>query len=141
MQQMSSLETVQSFVQKLNRHDVDELYDAISADHVFVDSLGFRVSGREKMRSVWVEAFKMMPNYRINPQEIMVHGDTVAVFGTVSGQFAVGQVTLKDENWEVPGAWKGRVRNGLIEEWHLYSDNEPIRRVMRLLGIKGTTSP
>ena len=40
--------------------------------------------------------------------------------------------TLKDENrWETPAAWRALVEGGLVAEWRVYSDNEPMRERMK----------
>jgi hypothetical protein len=36
----------------------------------------------------------------------------------------------KENHWEVLGAGKAVVRNGRIAEWHVYVDNQPVRKIM-----------
>jgi hypothetical protein len=39
---------------------------------------------------------------------------------------------LRPENhWTTPAAWRASIRDGLIAEWRVYADNEPIRQIMR----------
>jgi hypothetical protein len=33
--------------------------------------------------------------------------------------------------WKVPAAWRAVVRDGLIAEWQVYVDNEPLRASLR----------
>jgi hypothetical protein len=49
----SGVETVLGFLDRINQHDVDKLAEYMTEDHVFIDSLGQSVSGREKMRFDW----------------------------------------------------------------------------------------
>jgi len=32
--------------------------------------------------------------------------------------------------WEVPAAWRAVVRSNLIAAWHVYADNQPLRKLM-----------
>jgi limonene-1,2-epoxide hydrolase len=42
---------------------------------------------------------------------------------------------LKAENrWETPAAWRAVVEGGLVAEWRVYTDNEPMRELMRRAG-------
>src|ERR1035438_4587160 len=47
---MDDIETVLEFLNRINQRDVDKLAELMTEDHVFVDSLGNQVRGREKMR-------------------------------------------------------------------------------------------
>jgi hypothetical protein len=43
-----------------------------------------------------------------------------------------GHPELKMENrWETPAAWRAVVEGGLVAEWRVYADNEPMRELMR----------
>jgi len=44
---------------------------------------------------------------------------------------------LKAENrWETPAAWRAVVEGGLVAEWRVYADNEPMRKLMRQAGCR-----
>jgi len=47
---MNEIETVLEFMNRINQRDVDKLAELMSEDHIFADSLGNQVKGREKMR-------------------------------------------------------------------------------------------
>jgi len=126
---------VLEFIDKINGGDVSALCSLMTEDHVFVDSLGNRVQGREKLRAGWNGYLSLFPDYRISHEEIFEDRDTVAVFGTASGTYAVNGKLPKENHWEIPAAWKAIVRNGLIAEWRVYCDNQPARKLL------GDTSP
>jgi ketosteroid isomerase-like protein len=48
----SAVEAALKFLDGINQH-VDKLAGCMTEDHVFIDSLGHTVNGREKMRAGW----------------------------------------------------------------------------------------
>jgi|SRR5271165_4923626 len=56
----SAVDTVLVFLDHINQHDVDKLAEYMTEDHVFIDSLGQSVGGRERMRSSWRGYFLCM---------------------------------------------------------------------------------
>jgi ketosteroid isomerase-like protein len=47
----SAVDAVLEFLDRIIHHDVDKLAECMTEDHVFIDSLGQSVSGRENMRA------------------------------------------------------------------------------------------
>ena len=119
-----------AFVEKINRHDVEDLAALMTEDHVFVDALGARVQGREAMRKAWIGYLRWFPDYTISCTEVLEKGDVVALFGTARGTYSVGGQLLPGNSWEVPAAWKAVVRGNLVAEWRVYVDNDPAHRIM-----------
>jgi ketosteroid isomerase-like protein len=125
------VEVVRRFLHLINSRDPAAIASLLTSDSVFVDSMGARVQGREKLRAAWHGYFAMVPDYAISQDEIFNHGDTVAVFGTARGTFSQDG-TLPPENfWEATAAWRARVEDGRITFWQVFADNEPIRAIMR----------
>lgn len=118
------------FIERVNAADVDGLCSLLTEDHVFIDGLGNRFTGRETLRAGWQSYFAWFPDYRISHEEIFQNQDVVAVFGAASGTFAVGGKLPKENHWEVPAAWKGVVKNSQIAEWRVYCDNQPARKLL-----------
>src|ERR1700733_5334810 len=104
---MNPVETVLAFLDAINRHDSDQLAASMTEDHVFIDSLGNSVRGRETMRAGWRGYFAMCPDYRVSHEDILNTGDTVAVFGSAGG-------TIHEIKWQTPAAWRVVVHKGLI---------------------------
>jgi ketosteroid isomerase-like protein len=109
-------EVVLAFMDRINAADVDGIVALMTDDHVFVDGLGNRVAGKEKMRGGWNYYFSMFPDYRVSHEEILSEHDLVAVFGSASGTLAVKGALPKANHWEAPAAWKAVVRDGKIAE-------------------------
>jgi ketosteroid isomerase-like protein len=121
---------VLDFIERINSGNVDSICAAMSPDHVFVDALGTRFEGRETMREGWKQYHEMIPDYKVSHEEILARGEMVAVFGSARGTYVKDGKLLKENFWEVPAAWKAIVKNGLIAEWHVYADNQPVRKLM-----------
>jgi ketosteroid isomerase-like protein len=128
---MSPAETVQRFIDRMNARDVDGLSVLLTPDHRFIDSLGSVVAGRETMRAGWRQYFQMVPDYHIEITRSFTDGDEVALLGSAGGTYARGKELNPADSWQTPAAWHAVVRDGLIAEWQVYADNEPIRQRMR----------
>jgi len=103
----------------------------MSDDHLLIDSLGNRF-GRPAIESGWAAYFAMVPDYWIKIDRAMAEGAVVAFFGSAGGTYVPKEGVLKPENrWETPAAWLVTVRDGLVSQWRVYCDNEPIREKTR----------
>jgi uncharacterized protein (TIGR02246 family) len=118
------------FVHAINRKSIDEIAGLMTDDHVFIDSLGNKIAGREQMRKGWQGYFRMVPDYNIAVDETFVEGDVVVLLGSAQGTYSSGGPLKPENKWQSPGAWRAVVRGSSIAEWRVYADNEPIRRIM-----------
>jgi ketosteroid isomerase-like protein len=130
MDQQKPTTVVLQFIDRINAADVSGMCDLMAEDHVFIDGLGNRVVGREKLRAGWKGYFSLFPVYRISHEDVFEDHDVVAVFGSASATYAVDGKLPKENHWEIPAAWKAVVRNGLIAEWRVYCDNQPARKLL-----------
>lgn len=120
-----------NLVKAINAHDPNRILAILSPRPVFIDSLGYPVSGRREMRRAWAGYFSMVPDYRIEVSEVLAKGSLVALFGCASGTYSTDGKLRRKNRWKTPAAWTARVKRGRVLEWRVYADNEPIRRVMR----------
>jgi ketosteroid isomerase-like protein len=120
---MDDIETVLEFLNRINQRDVDKLAELMTEDHVFVDSLGNQVRGREKMRGGWRGYFTMCPDYWVSHEEVFRNANMVAVFGAAGG-------TINGKQWRTPSAWLAVVQKGLVKEWRVYADNKPVYDIL-----------
>lgn len=123
---MSPTETVLQFMDRINQRDVDKVAELMTEDHVFTDSLGNSVRGREKMRDGWRGYYAFCPDYWISHEEIFANGNLVAVFGSAGGTIAANGKLPPENNWKISAAWLALVENGLVKEWRVYADNKPV---------------
>lgn len=119
-----------AFVDAINRQSVEEIAGLMSEDHVFVDSGGMRVRGREEMKAGWQGYFRMVPDYSITIEETLVKGSVVVMLGTAQGTYTADGGLHPENRWQTPAAWKAVIRGASLSEWRVYADNEPIRLVM-----------
>ena len=74
----------------------------------------------------------MVPAYRLKIESEMVSCATVVLFGRASGNLAVQGVAISKSEWSTPVCVRSRVESRLVEEWQVYSDNEPVRALLRM---------
>jgi len=128
---MTPKEVTKAFIERINAHDADGLYELMSEDHCFIDSDGHvHKGGRDKMRKAWQNYFVIMPDYWIKCEQMLSDGEVVAVFGRAGGTYTRDGQLNPESRWEVPAAWKAVVSGGKVTEWHIYVDLEPIRQIM-----------
>ncbi len=118
------------FVNEINRHDLEALAALMAGDFRFIDGLGHEVRGRERAREALGAQIVRFPDYRILVHDHLVLGPTVALFGTVSGTAPVGSELPLAHRWSIPSAWRAVVRDGLLTEWQVYADPEPVRKAV-----------
>jgi ketosteroid isomerase-like protein len=123
------LEVAMDFIKRINAGNVNALCDLMTEGHIFQDALGKRYIGRETMRQGWTLYFKMVGDYQVHAEEFFQTDDRLAIFGSASGRYAGGG-TASNSFWEVPAAWRAVVKDGLIAEWRVYADNQPLRKLM-----------
>jgi ketosteroid isomerase-like protein len=128
MRNAQPLEVAMDFIKRINAGDVGALCDLITEGHIFQDALGKRFIGRETMRQGWTMYFKTVSNYQVHAEEFFQTDDRLAIFGTASGRCASS--SAGESFWEVPAAWRAVVRDGLIAEWRVYADNQPLRKLL-----------
>jgi ketosteroid isomerase-like protein len=129
MENAHPLEIAMDFIKRVNSGDVQALCELMTEGHIFQDALGKRFIGRETIRQGWATYFKLVADYQVHAEEFFQTGGRLAIFGTASGRY-VGGGAAKGNFWEVPASWLAVVQDGLIAEWRVYADNQPLRKLM-----------
>ena len=127
---VNPIEIVLQFLQSINERDGDKLTELMTEDHVFIDSLGQSVQGREKMKAAWQGYYAFCPDYWVSHEEIFEKGNHVAVFGSAGGTIAANGKLPPENKWRTPAAWLAVVERGLVKEWRVYADNKPVYDIM-----------
>jgi ketosteroid isomerase-like protein len=131
---MNPVQVVLKFEEQINARNAEAICALMTADGEFIDALGNRVQGADKLLAAWKGYFKMVPDYSISHSEIFADGNTVAIFGSAQGTFVNpkdGGPPAKENFWKTPAAWRAVIKDGKIAVWQVYADNEPIRAMMR----------
>jgi uncharacterized protein (TIGR02246 family) len=123
---MGPRDIILNFLERINRHDADQVAGLMTEDHLFVDSLGNVVHGRENMRAGWRSYYALCPDYRISHERILSEGNSVAIFGMAGGTISSNGALRAENTWRTPAAWLAVVENGLVKEWRVYADNKPV---------------
>jgi ketosteroid isomerase-like protein len=123
---MSPVETLLQFLDRINQRDVDKLAELMTEDHIFIDSLGSSVRGREKVRAGWRGYYAFCPDYWVSHEEVFQNGNKVAVFGSAGGTIADNRKLPLENKWRVTAAWLAVGENDLVKEWRIYADNKPV---------------
>ncbi|MEO8448133.1 MAG: Type 1 glutamine amidotransferase-like domain-containing protein [bacterium] len=129
------LKTAISFVEKINEHDVEGLSELMSDDHTFVDSMGTVVKGKKEMANAWTGFFKWFPDYEITIMNTLLTNDSVGMFGLAEGTFNSDDPSESDK-FEIPAAWRAKIKDKLITEWQVFADNESVRDIIKGNGVK-----
>jgi ketosteroid isomerase-like protein len=126
----NALSIAQAFVGAINARSAQQLMGLMTDDHVFVDSLGSKIVGKQNMAKAWEGYFRMVPDYGITSDENLVDASTVVMLGTAQGTYSPDGNLRSENRWSTPAAWRAEIRGSLVAEWRVYADNEPIRQVM-----------
>jgi ketosteroid isomerase-like protein len=132
---------VRRFVERINAHDLAGIVALLAPDHRFVDSLGAAFEGRETLRAGWAGYLRMVPDYAIELERVVADGDEVVLIGSARGTYSRDGALHPADSWRTPAAWLARVERGLLAEWRVYADNEPIRQRLREDGRQGPGAP
>jgi ketosteroid isomerase-like protein len=127
---MSPIETVREFMARINQGDAGKLAELMTEDHAFVDPLGQTVRGRKAMCAAWRGYYAFCPDYCVSCEKILSDGNLVAAFGSAGGTIAFNDKLPPENRWRIPAAWMAIVEDGLVKEWRVYADNEPVREIL-----------
>ncbi len=130
---MKPVETVLRFLDCINARDTNQLAALMTEDHLFVDSLGREVRGREKMRAAWQGYYAFCPDYWVSVEDTFANGNKVAVFGAAGGTIARNGKLPSENKWRIPAAWLAVVEDGRVKEWRVYADNKPVYELLSRL--------
>jgi ketosteroid isomerase-like protein len=122
------------FVAAINEHDTKWLSSLMTEDHEFVDALGERVHGRDRMLQGWRKYFSLMPDYRLDIDSIIAEGTVVGLFGKASGTFTVDGNLRPENSWRIPIALRALVDGERVQKWQVFADNKPVYEIMARLG-------
>lgn len=130
-----------AFVAQINTGDPDRVADLMTEDHLFIDTAGDRVQGKEQMRTAWRAYYNLFPDYQVVITDTGVKDELVILRGYSSGTLsAYGRQVLQRADGSVPGEadfqgpaiWTASIRAGKVARWQVYLDNPQTRRTLKL---------
>jgi ketosteroid isomerase-like protein len=116
---------VVSFVDAVNRGDVDRLADLMHDEHRVQVLDEPPLDGKAANATAWNGYVTSFPHYVIHPHRIVAHGDDVVVLGHTTGS----HLGLPDaEESRLTVIWRATVRDGLVLTWQIVEDTPEHRR-------------
>lgn len=128
---MKDTDLVLGFVDAVNARDLEEMLSLMSDEHRFIDSDGAEINGKEGLCRAWAGYFALVPDYRIEVEEIYAGKKRVVLVGTATGTYSPDGKTRQEDRWKVPAAWRAVVQGGRIAVWQVFVNPGPILRIMR----------
>jgi hypothetical protein len=110
---------------------VDKIIGLMTPDHCFTDSLGNEIPSRRAMRDAWLGYLEMVPDYRIDVEEVFEKEDSVVIVGKASGTYSPDGCLDPRNRWSMTAAWRGKVKQGRVHRWQVFADNQPLRGLIR----------
>jgi ketosteroid isomerase-like protein len=121
----STVAPVREFIARVNAHDAHGLCLLCTPDHIFIDSLGARLSGRAHIEQAWIGYFSLFPDFLIEVEALASRDALVLLSGWASATLR-GSVRA----WRIPCAWRAVVSGSLIAEWQVFADNKPVYEIL-----------
>jgi hypothetical protein len=119
-----NVETIMKFIRAINSHDIKKIAGYMSENHIFINSHGKKIVGKENMKEGWKEYFGFFPDYTIEISEVIEDEELLALFGWAQGTY-LNQENIENTNcWKLPCAWKAIVREDKVELWQVFSDTK-----------------
>jgi ketosteroid isomerase-like protein len=118
------------FVNKINRQDIAAMTAMMDPDILFVDSLGQKVRGADRLRAGYVAYFALFPDYRITVRQHFRQRGVVVLLGSARGTLAKDGKMPRRNHWAMPAVWRAAVRNGRVAHWQVYADNTPVAKLL-----------
>jgi ketosteroid isomerase-like protein len=116
---------VGDFIARINAHDAPGVVACCTPDHVFIHSLGTRLSDLAKLEPGWAGYFVLFPDYRIEV-ETMVSADALVLMTGLAS--AIHRPTGR--SWRITAAWRALVSEQLIAAWQVSADNKPLYEIL-----------
>ena len=118
------------YVEAINNHNIDEIVNLMSEDHVFIDAYGDRYVGKKGMKEGWKGYYELFPDYKVEISDIIENDSLIGLFGYASGTYK----NIKDESnsnfWRTPASWKAVVKNKKIKHWKVYCDYSKLFKII-----------
>ena len=111
------------FNESINRRDSQGLSRLMTDDHVFIDTTGHAVRGKDQCVSSWQGFFEQVPDYQNVFERVTSRADLVLL---------VGYSTCSFPALAGPALWTARIRDGQVAEWRVYEDTPAQRDALAI---------
>jgi ketosteroid isomerase-like protein len=109
----SARNIVTAFNDCITRRDIDGLSKLMTDDHVFIDAVNNRISGKARCIEAWNGFFDAFPDYRNRFERVVMVGNEAVI---------IGHSVCSDVRLAGPALWTAKMEGELIAEWRVYED-------------------
>jgi uncharacterized protein (TIGR02246 family) len=127
---MDTREIVEAFIAAVNSGRAEKLAGTITADAVFVDSLGKRIEGKQAILAAWRAYFRLFPDYRIEVDAVLTDDREAMLHGRAGGTLHRDTRPVAGGRWEIPAAWRASTDSRRVTLWQVYADNKPVAALL-----------
>ena len=117
---------VMDFVEAINTTNINKIVELMANDHIFIDSQGKKVVGKNNLKQAWLGYFELFPDYKIEITDTLENESLVVILGYASGSYK----NLRKNYWKIPAAWKAVVENDKIKLWQVFADNSVVVEII-----------
>jgi ketosteroid isomerase-like protein len=71
------------FVKAINGHNINELVNLMSENHIFIDATGNKTVGKNEMKEGWKGYYEIFPDYQIEISDIIDTDSIIGLFGYI----------------------------------------------------------
>lgn len=121
------------FVDAINHADITRLASLMTDNHVFIDSDGSNVRGKDAVVDGWSRYFSIVTDYSVTVHEIFSNENTTVLVGVATGAFARSGKSHPSNRFSVPAAWRAVVDldAGKVAVWQVFVNPEPMIAAMQ----------
>lgn len=123
---MGTREIVETFVDAINGGHAERVVPLMGGSGIFIDSLGNRIEGREKLLAGWRAYFQLFPDYRIEIEGMLIEEQEVMLHGWAGGTLHRGGRAVDGGGWRIPAAWRAVADSRRVTLWQVYADSKPV---------------
>jgi len=128
---METREIVEAMVRAINSGRAEAAGQRMHLSGLFVDSLGNRLEGRRALVEGWRAYYRLVPDYRIEIDGMIVDGLEAMLHGRARGTVYRGGLPVEGGAFEVPAAWRATSDGGrALTLWQVFADNGPVRALL-----------
>ena len=118
------------FVKAINDHNVNEIVNLMSEDHIFIDATNHKTVGKTGMKEGWKGYYELFPDYKIEISDITENESVIGLFGYVNATYKNLTNNLNSNFWRISASWKAIVENNKIRHWQVYCDYSELFKII-----------
>jgi hypothetical protein len=130
MKNESNKAIVIRFVKAINDHDVNEIFNLMTEDHIFIDGTNHKTVGKKGMKEGWKGYFELFPDYKIEITDITENESVIGLFGHVNGTYKNLTNKFNSNLWSISASWKATIENNKIKLWQVYCDYADLFKII-----------